>query len=67
MAAAEAEEARKEEVYVKKRAAEKIARLEKEQEEAAAYERNLEKAEREAEEHEDALLNSKASVGQHAV
>jgi translation initiation factor 4G len=49
MAAAEAEEARLEEEYNKKRAAEKEAQRKKEQEEAAAYETNMKEMERKAE------------------
>ncbi|ETN42001.1 uncharacterized protein HMPREF1541_03940 [Cyphellophora europaea CBS 101466] len=52
MAAQEAEEARREEEYQKKKAADKARQAEREKEEAEAYEANIKKMEREAEEAE---------------
>lgn len=61
MAAAEAEEARREEEYQKKKAAEREAQRKKEEDEIAAYEANMKEAERKAEELEAA--HEKERVG----
>ncbi|KAL6249535.1 hypothetical protein RBB50_003388 [Rhinocladiella similis] len=61
MAAIEAEEARREEEYKKKKAAEVEAKRKKEEEEAAAYEANMKELERKAEEEELAREKEKSA------
>ncbi|KIW99762.1 uncharacterized protein Z518_10690 [Rhinocladiella mackenziei CBS 650.93] len=63
LAAMEAEEARREEEYKKKKAAELEAQRKKEEEEAAAYEANMKEMERKAEEEELAREKERAEGG----